>query len=111
MRHGAAGLLVNAIGSVAAVLADSVSFLVSAVCLTRIRVTERSVTAERERKTLMRRVLDGLVFLRHDPLLSWAKRRRAEWVKERYTWPLANCRQVMLKSQHSSSLFYGIGWH
>lgn len=66
---GAAGLIAATVGSVAAILANSASFLVSAACLGRVRVTERPVAVRGERGALRRQVADGLAFLRRDPLL------------------------------------------
>jgi MFS family permease len=64
---GLGGLLAAALGS-AALLADSISFLVSAVCLLAIRTPDSGVSRAAGR-TLRTQVGDGIRFLSRDPLL------------------------------------------
>ncbi|MGK5741775.1 MFS transporter [Micromonospora sp. URMC 103] len=66
---GLAGLIAQAVGAVAALLLDAVSFLVSAACLARIRTVEpRPARADRSR-SLRREIADGLRFVARDPYL------------------------------------------
>lgn len=68
---GAAGLLTQAIGAVAGVLADALSFAVSALCLMSIRAPEQIPPAEPDhaREPLHKQIIDGLGFLLRDPYL------------------------------------------
>jgi len=66
---GLAGLIAQAAGAVLGLAADAVSFLVSAVCLLRIRVPESTVTTPGRGTTLRREIGDGLRFLIADPYL------------------------------------------
>jgi MFS family permease len=64
---GAAGVLAQTVGAGFGVLADAVSFAVSAICLSRIRVTEpRRVT---RRRNLRHEIGEGLAIVVRDPLL------------------------------------------
>ncbi|MER7891113.1 MFS transporter [Micromonospora sp. NPDC094482] len=66
---GVAGGIAQAVGAVAALLLDALTFLVSAVCLARIRTVEpRSARADRAR-SLRREIADGVRFVAHDPYL------------------------------------------
>ncbi|MEV1329989.1 MFS transporter [Micromonospora costi] len=66
---GLAGLIAQAVGAVAALLLDAVSFLVSAACLARIRTAEpRPAHADRSR-SLRREIADGVRFVARDPYL------------------------------------------
>jgi MFS family permease len=65
---GLGGLLAAALGAVVALLADSLSFLVSAICLLAMRTPDRVVPpASGER--LRTQIGDGIRFLGRDPLL------------------------------------------
>jgi predicted MFS family arabinose efflux permease len=64
---GAAGLLAEAVGPTVGVLADAVSFVVSAVCLFTIRVSEPP--REVRRRQLHREIAEGLALVARDPLL------------------------------------------
>lgn len=67
---GLAGLLAQLLGAVTGLLANALSFLVSAFCLVRIRLTEpESVPsgAPEEKKSLWRNIVEGLKFVVHDP--------------------------------------------
>lgn len=66
---GAAGLLAQAFGAVAGLLADAVTFLISAVCLQRMRVVEPDHTPGAERAPLRRQIVEGLRFVGRDPYL------------------------------------------
>ena len=66
---GAGGLLTQGFGAVAGVLADAVTFAVSAACLLTLRHREPRPTASAPRRALTREVLDGLGFLIRDPYL------------------------------------------
>lgn len=66
---GAAGLLAQAFGGVSGLMADAVTFLVSAVCLQRIRVVEPDHTPDGERAPLRRQITEGLRFVGRDPYL------------------------------------------
>ncbi|MFD3454863.1 MFS transporter [Streptomyces sp. NPDC058691] len=72
---GVAGLLAQAFGAVSALVADAVTFLVSAVCLTRISVVEPGHVPHEERPSLRRQILDGLRFVGGDrylrPMVMW----------------------------------------
>ncbi|GIF64353.1 MFS transporter [Asanoa ishikariensis] len=64
---GVAGLLTQLAGAVAGLLVDAVSFLVSAICLWRIRVPERLHRGPR--RSLKAEVAEGLRFVARDPYL------------------------------------------
>jgi MFS family permease len=64
---GAAGVIAQIAGAACGVLADAVSFAVSAVCLTRIRVTEPRPDARR--RALRQEIGEGLAIVVRDPLL------------------------------------------
>ena len=64
---GAAGLIAQAAGAVCGVLADAVSFAVSAICLFRIRVTEPPRVARG--RSLRHEIGEGLAIVVRDPLL------------------------------------------
>ncbi|MCF0083156.1 MFS transporter [Streptomyces lomondensis] len=72
---GVAGLLAQAFGAVAALLADAVTFLVSAVCLKSIRVAEPDRAPDEERDSLRRQIAEGLRFVSRDrylrPMVTW----------------------------------------
>jgi predicted MFS family arabinose efflux permease len=64
---GLAGLIAQAVGAVFGLLADAATFLVSAICLSRIRTVER---LDRCRSVSLRReIAEGLRFLARDPYL------------------------------------------
>ena len=64
---GLAGLIAQAFGAVCGTLADAVSFAVSALCLARLRVSERR-PAVTERH-LRREIAEGMGIVIRDPLL------------------------------------------
>jgi MFS family permease len=64
---GAAGVIAQAAGAVCGVLADAVSFAVSAACLSRLRVTEPRRPARR--RNLRHEIGEGLAIVLRDPLL------------------------------------------
>lgn len=66
---GAAGGLAQAFGAVAGLVADAMTFLVSAICLKRIDVVEPETTPEEERTPLRRQIAEGLRFLGQDRYL------------------------------------------
>lgn len=66
---GVAGILVQVVGAAVAVLADALTFLVSAVLLRAIRKPEEDVELEEEPAPLLRSVRDGLRMLLRHPLL------------------------------------------
>lgn len=76
---GVAGLLAQAFGAVTALVADAVTFLVSAACLKRISVVEpdRALDEERvsPRLSLRRQISEGLRFVVRDqylrPMVTW----------------------------------------
>ncbi|MFF8392569.1 MFS transporter [Streptomyces sp. NPDC016172] len=72
---GAAGLLAQTFGAVTALVADAVTFLVSAVCLKRIRVVEQARAPGGEGVSLRRQVIEGLRFVGRDrylrPMVTW----------------------------------------
>ncbi|RKN51297.1 MFS transporter [Micromonospora endolithica] len=65
---GIAGLVAQLVGAVSALLLDVVSFLVSALCLRRIRTVERPPAAA-GRPSLRREIAEGLGFVARDPYL------------------------------------------
>nr|WP_277350052.1 MFS transporter [Nonomuraea sp. FMUSA5-5] len=65
---GLAGLLAQAFGAVSGVLADAVSFGVSALCLRSVRTREPRPPAPAERR-LLKEILDGVRFVVPDPYL------------------------------------------
>ena len=65
---GLAGLLASAVGAVAGVLLNAVSFLVSAVCLMSVGDGEHQPAA-RERASLRTEIAEGARFLARDPYL------------------------------------------
>jgi len=66
---GVAGLMAQAFGAVTALLADAVSFLVSAVCLLAIRAREEPNTDPRRNAGLLHRIAAGLRYTAKDPYL------------------------------------------
>ncbi|MGI5372355.1 MFS transporter [Streptomyces iakyrus] len=72
---GVAGLLAQALGAVTALVADAVTFLVSAVCLRRIGVVEPDSDPDAERDSLRRQIAEGLRFVGRDrylrPMVTW----------------------------------------
>ncbi|MFG2255519.1 MFS transporter [Streptomyces mirabilis] len=66
---GAAGLLAQAFGAVAGLLADAVTFLISVVCLQRMGVVEPDHTPGAESAPLRRQIVEGLRFVGRDPYL------------------------------------------
>ncbi|MGW4902575.1 MFS transporter [Streptomyces albidoflavus] len=68
---GAAGMLAQAFGAVTALVVDAFTFLVSAVCLWRIRVVEPKFAPEHEQVSLRRQIAEGLRFLARDRYLRW----------------------------------------
>jgi Na+/melibiose symporter-like transporter len=65
---GVAGLLAEAAGAVTGVLANAVSFAVSALCLARLQVHEPKPAAARKQH-LLREIAEGLQIVARDPLL------------------------------------------
>ncbi|MEU4498133.1 MFS transporter [Streptomyces sp. NPDC023998] len=72
---GAAGLLAQAFGTVTGLMADAVTFLISAACLKRIRVVEPDRSPNGERAPLRRQIIEGLRFVGRDrylrPMVTW----------------------------------------
>jgi MFS family permease len=72
---GVAGLLAQAFGAVTGMLVDAATFLVSALCLRRIRVVEPPRTPPEEREPFGRQIADGLRFVARDrylrPMVTW----------------------------------------
>jgi MFS family permease len=66
---GAAGLLAQAFGAAAGLLADALTFLVSAVCLARIRAVEPARAPREDRAPLGRQIVEGLRFVARDRYL------------------------------------------
>jgi MFS family permease len=66
---GLGGLLAQLLGAVTALLADSVSFLVSFACLLRIRDHGPRRRGASSGTSLRLQVAGGLQFIRHDPLI------------------------------------------
>ncbi|MEU8333832.1 MFS transporter [Micromonospora sp. NPDC048839] len=66
---GVAGLIAQLIGAVSALLLDAISFLVSAVCLLRIRTVEPRVRRVDQSRSLRRDIAEGLRFVARDPYL------------------------------------------
>ncbi|MET7685323.1 MFS transporter [Streptomyces sp. NPDC005423] len=66
---GVAGLLTQTLGAVTALVADAVTFLVSAVCLKRINVVEPNRATDEERVPLRRQISEGLRFVGRDRYL------------------------------------------
>ncbi|MEV7770269.1 MFS transporter [Kitasatospora sp. NPDC086791] len=65
---GVAGLLAQAFGAASGLLADAVSYLVSAVCVARITVVEEPPPPS-QRQGILREIGEGLRFLTRDPYL------------------------------------------
>ena len=65
---GLAGVISQAIGAVTGLLGDAVSYLVSALCLLRIKVRE-TPPAPAQRTGIRREIAEGVRFLAGDPLL------------------------------------------
>ena len=66
---GAAGLLAQALGAASGLLADAVTFAVSALCLTRIGVVEPAPAHRADPVPLRRQVAEGLRFVGRDAYL------------------------------------------
>ncbi|MFF2045168.1 MFS transporter [Kitasatospora sp. NPDC058170] len=65
---GVAGLLSQAFGAASGLLADSVTYLVSAICVGTIRA-EETPPPPSERRGILREIGEGVRFLVHDPYL------------------------------------------
>jgi MFS family permease len=65
-----AGLMAQALGAAAAVLANAVSFLISAACLLAIRRRASGRPAPGQRPRLRRTIADGVRFVARDPYLA-----------------------------------------
>jgi Na+/melibiose symporter-like transporter len=65
---GAGGWLVQLVGAANALLADAISFVVSALCLWRVRVTEE-VPASTGQRGLFHQAREGIRFVWADPVL------------------------------------------
>ncbi|MER0244038.1 MFS transporter [Streptomyces sp. HSW2009] len=72
---GAMGVLAQLVGTVAGLVVDAVTFLVSAVCLARIEVVEPAKEPAAERLPLRRQIAVGLRFVARDrylrPMVIW----------------------------------------
>ncbi|MCQ6246173.1 MFS transporter [Streptomyces malaysiensis] len=72
---GVAGLLAQAFGVITALVADAVTFLTSAVCLTQIRVVEPDRAPDDEYDSLRQQIIEGLRFVSRDrylrPMVTW----------------------------------------
>jgi len=66
---GVAGVIAQAATPVLGVLADAISFAVSAACLWRLRVTEQPRGSAR--RPLRAEIAEGLAVLAREPLLRW----------------------------------------
>jgi MFS family permease len=66
---GVGGLLAQALGAATALLADSLSFLISALCLAFIRAPQPARPQVSPEQSLRRRVAEGVRYLSRDPLL------------------------------------------
>ncbi|MFC3500319.1 MFS transporter [Micromonospora krabiensis] len=66
---GLAGLIAQAVGAVAALLLDALTFLVSAVGIARIRTREPRPAPTGPGRSLRREIADGLRFVARDPYL------------------------------------------
>lgn len=66
---GLAGVMAQALGAVTAVLADAISFLVSAFCLLRIDARESRSERARRNTGLFRQIGEGLRYVVKDPYL------------------------------------------
>src|ERR1700733_14234818 len=65
---GVAGLLAEALGAVTGVLANAISFAISALCLSRLQVREPKPAAARKQH-LLQEIAEGLQLVVRDPLL------------------------------------------
>ncbi|MEU3282796.1 MFS transporter [Streptomyces antibioticus] len=72
---GVAGLLVQAFGAVTALVADAATFLISALCLKRIRVVEPDQVPDEKRASARQQIIEGLRFVGRDrylrPMVTW----------------------------------------
>jgi len=66
---GLGGLLIQAFGAVSGMVADAVTFVVSAVCLLLIRAREPRAQAKSRDTSLRQEVRAGFRFVAHDPFL------------------------------------------
>jgi Na+/melibiose symporter-like transporter len=66
---GLAGLIAQLTGAVIGLLLDAVSFLLSAICLLRIRTVERRPERTNASASLRREITDGIGFVARDPYL------------------------------------------
>ena len=66
---GVGGLMAQGLGPVAGLLLDAVTFVVSAICLLRVRAREAGRRGPAERESLRRRISIGVGFVIRDPYL------------------------------------------
>jgi predicted MFS family arabinose efflux permease len=66
---GLGGIIAQAFGAVMGLLIDALSFLVSTVCLLRIRATEPPPERPEQRENLRKEISEGLRFVVSDPYL------------------------------------------
>ncbi len=65
---GLAGLISQAFGAVTGLLVDALTYLVAALCVSRIRAEEKPPPVS-ERRGILREIKEGVRFLVHDPYL------------------------------------------
>jgi MFS family permease len=69
---GIGGLIAQALGAALGLVLDAASFVISAICLWRIRVpAEQSARAAEPTTSLFARIADGIRYLRDDRYLRW----------------------------------------
>ncbi|MEV4434837.1 MFS transporter [Streptomyces sp. NPDC049555] len=69
LGRGAAGLIADVVGAVTGLLVDALTFVVSTVCLLRLRVREPAPAHPADGLTLRRQISEGLRFVARDPYL------------------------------------------
>jgi MFS family permease len=75
---GVAGLLVQVLSAPVAVLLDAISFLVSALCISRIDASEPA-PEPRPKTRISREIREGFSYVLHQPVLSAALRASAQF--------------------------------
>jgi hypothetical protein len=72
VEPGIGGLIAQAIGAALGLVFDAASFVISAICMWRLRIpAEQSAPTPEPTASLFTRIVDGIQYLRADRYLRW----------------------------------------